>query len=281
MDEIQINFTKMTGAGNDFILIDNRSGLYSINWEGLAPELCDRRYGVGADGLLIVENSSKADFEMKYYNSDGSYGGMCGNGGRCIAKFMMDIFNKRKINFEALGYIYSADRLGNDIYLKMKPPKIINHNMLINIDEDKVEIFIVDTGAPHAVIFLDDVSQNLNSKIKLKGILSIGSFIRNHDILKPTGTNVNFAVLNQDRSISMRTYERGVENETLACGTGAIACAIAASIKKDVESPVIIKTQSGEILTVKFSRIDAEFNNVELIGSAKEVFTGIYKYNNT
>ncbi len=272
-----IDFIKMSGAGNDFILIDNRDSRYTIDWKELAPVISDRRYGVGADGLLIVEDSLKTDFKMKYYNSDGSYGGMCGNGGRCIALYMMNDLNNREIKFEALDDIYFAKQIDTNVILRMRNPKDIK-SITIDISDEKLPLLSIDTGAPHVVIFQKDISHKLRDIIQSHGIKNIGSQIRHHQEFQPFGTNVNFVDILDANRISMRTYERGVEDETLACGTGAIASAIASSINNNFVSPVDVKTRSGETLTIRFRREYEEFSEIELIGSAKEIFRGRFSY---
>jgi diaminopimelate epimerase len=278
IDLINIHFTKMTGAGNDFILIDNRSNLYLLDWMKLAPEICNRRYGVGADGLIILERSDKADFKMSYFNADGSFGGMCGNGGRCSALFIMESDSLASTKFEALDYIYTADATNDTkIKLKMKAPKSLRLNIELNLLNDKVTAHFIDTGAPHAVLFMNDLSSNLLTEIRDNGITRIGSTIQHHDNFAPEGTNVDFIEIINRNSISMRTYERGVEDETFACGTGAIASAIIASLLKNLNSQINVQTRSKEILEVMFDKERKEIKNVELIGCAKKVFEGNYQ----
>jgi len=273
-----LHFTKMTGAGNDFILIDNRSNRYSIDWTKLAPEICNRRYGVGADGLIIIERSDKADFKMSYFNADGSYGGMCGNGGRCSALFVMEPVSLNSIKFEAFDFIYSAETASDSkIKLKMKAPKLLQLNIELNLLNEKVIAHFIDTGAPHTVLFMDDLSSNLLTEIRNTGITRIGSTIRHHDNFAPDGTNVDFIEIINRNSIMIRTYERGVEDETLACGTGAIASAIVASFMKNLNNQINVHTSSKEILEVMFDERVKEITNVELIGSAKKVFEGNYQ----
>jgi diaminopimelate epimerase len=266
MKNITINFIKMTGAGNDFILIDNRDNQYQIDWVSIAPKLTDRRYGIGADGLLLIENSNNVDFKMKYFNSDGSYGGMCGNGGRCSASFAMSLLNKAEIKFEALNHVYHAKLLGDKVLLQMKDPHSIKLNQSLNaIESTPISYNSIDTGAPHVVIFrkFDDIN-----------IVELGKYIRYHPNFSPYGTNVDFVVINSDKSISIRTYERGVEAETFACGTGSIASAIIYSLKNNIEPPIDVHTKSNEILTVNFDRMENKITNTTLIGSAIKVYSG-------
>ncbi|MBI4810421.1 MAG: diaminopimelate epimerase [Ignavibacteriales bacterium] len=273
----KIHFIKMTGAGNDFVLIDNRSVNYSFDWTKLAPKICDRRFGVGADGLIILGRSDKADFKMDYFNSDGSFGGMCGNGGRCSALFFMDIVNSNSVKFEALDFIYAAEAIAdNKIKLKMKKPNSLRLNVEITLMNEKVIAHFIDTGAPNTVLFLDELPNIIKSEINENGIKRIGSLIRHHDKFAPEGTNVNFIEVIDAYNIIIRTYERGVEAETYACGTGAIASSVIASIVKNIDDIVNVKTRSGETLTVRFDKEGVNIKNVELVGSAKEIFEGDY-----
>ncbi|MBA4311376.1 MAG: diaminopimelate epimerase [Chlorobiaceae bacterium] len=277
MKNITINFTKMTGAGNDFILIDNRNKQYNLNWISIIPKLADRRYGIGADGVLLIENSSVSDFKMNYFNADGSYGGMCGNGGRCSALFAMDIFNKSEIRFEALNHIYNAKLLNDKVLLQMIDPHSIKLDQILNdVYPTPILYHFIDTGAPHVVIFIKDQNNNFEN-FKNRDISEIGKKIREHKNFYPDGTNVNFVLINNDKSISIRTYERGVESETLACGTGSVACAVIYSLKEFLKPPVDVHTRSNEILTVNFDKIDGTIKNASLIGSAKSVFSGEIK----
>lgn len=274
-----VRFLKMTGAGNDFILVDDREGEYQLEWPDFTKLVCDRRYGVGADGLLVIENSDKADFRMLYYNSDGSYGGMCGNGGRCASKFFMDSTGKPTACFEALDYIYKAEKNQVNIILELKKPVIIYINKLIHLNNVEISYHFIDTGSPHVVIFMDDLPDNLKNEIHRFGVSEIGRQIRNHIDFASAGTNVDFIETKELPVIKMRTYERGVEAETLACGTGAVACAVIASIWLNIVPPINVKTSSDEILSVNFTRVGDSISIPKLSGSAKSVFSGIIHYN--
>src|ERR1041385_1052110 len=218
---VKIRFLKMTGAGNDFVLIDNLEQEFNLNWSLSAPVLCNRRYGVGADGLLIIEKSSKAAFTMSYFNADGTYGGMCGNGGRCSANYVMEKLGLDEVRFEALGYTYEASRKRDDVKLQMKDINSIQTNIKVRIGEDELLVNFVDSGAPHVVILQDSIPSRIYEKIRNEGIVELGRAMRHHPTFAPDGTNVNFIEPLSKSTISMRTYERGVEDETLACGTGA------------------------------------------------------------
>lgn len=263
----------MTGAGNDFVLIDNQDGIYNLSWSNLAPPLCNRHFGVGADGILIVEKGKKTKFQMLYYNADGSYGGMCGNGGRCFASYLMKQNGQSQISFEALDYIYDARMIDNQVSLRMKSPISFRDNIKVEINSDILHGYYIDTGAPHTVFVVDDQDVAVK-KLLTSSIVPLGRAIRYHDAFKPNGTNVDFISRIGENAISMRTYERGVEDETLACGTGACASAIVSSKVLGLKPPIRIKTQGGEELEVNFTTQGEHIENVTLTGSVKELFSG-------
>jgi len=270
---VELQFTKMTGAGNDFVLIDDRKTSLNLDWGTLAPRLCDRRYGIGADGLLVLEASNDADFGMKYYNADGSYGGMCGNGGRCAARFVMDEAGLSIARFDALGFTYRAHHVGQFIELHMKDPISLRKDIL-HVGSHKIPYVFIDTGTAHAVIFVGDLEPVLAQMAASGEIQHIGSEIRNHAAFAPGGTNVNFVRVLDDGTLAMRTYERGVEAETLACGTGAIASAIVSHLYKQTPVPTRVRTRSKEILEVGFKKEGNSIREVTLTGSADMVYSG-------
>lgn len=263
-----IQFTKMTGAGNDFVVIDNRSKQIR-DGSALALRLCDRRWGIGADGLLLLEPSSLADYRMMYFNADGSYGGMCGNGGRCIAAFAKDRgLVSPQHSFEALDYVYKASVLGEVVELSMKDPADIRMNIVLPIAGKRHLCHFVDTGSPHVVVLL-----KRKGELEKFPVERMGRKIRNHKRFKPEGTNVNFVEIDDDKTLSIRTYERGVESETLACGTGSIAAGVIAYKSGRIRPPVRIKPRSGELLSVNFED-QGVIRNVRLKGPARVVFKG-------
>jgi len=264
----------MSGAGNDFVLVDNRENQYHLKWEHFARVSCNRRFGIGADGVLILEPSTVADFRMLYFNADGSSGGMCGNGGRCAAAFVMRERGDAQLHFDAMEYIYQADRSGEDVKLQMMVPTSIQLKKELRISDSSLSYHYVNTGSPHVVIFMDELPSLLQSKLHSEGIESLGRAIRLHPHFLPGGTNVNFIKRGMNESIEMRTYERGVEAETLACGTGAVACSVITALLHDNKPPITVKTRSEEILMVNFRREGERTFDVELIGSARFVFTG-------
>ncbi len=255
---MNIPFSKYHGAGNDFVIIDNRSCFFTKE-PVLIKKLCDRHFGIGADGLMLLETFANTDFYMRYYNSDGNESTMCGNGGRCITLFAHKIgiidtsTHFLGIDGEHTAYI-EDEKMVN---LKMQDIKGI---------EIGSDYYFINTGSPHYVRFVNDVSKvDVNSE---------GKKIRNSFNLINGGTNVNFVDLSQNL-IKIRTYERGVESETLACGTGSVASAIAVSHQtKDNKSEYSVNTQGGK-LTIKFHKVnDFEYNEIWLKGPATYVFDG-------
>jgi len=270
---MRFQFTKMTGAGNDFVVIDNRSRRIKDRAR-LARLLCDRRWGIGADGLLLLERSRKADYRMMYYNADGSYGGMCGNGGRCIALYAVKMhIAPSEHAFEALGYVYRARVKRNTVCLWMKQPKDLKINAAVRFLGRRQRLNFVDTGSPHAVVPVETLGRG---RTKLQGldVFTIGRSLRHHSLFAPRGTNVNFVELKRDKSLRIRTFERGVENETLACGTGSIAAAIVAHILWRVNPPVRVIPRSGVPLLVDFDDRLGRITNVRLTGPAQITFVG-------
>ncbi len=274
-----IEFTKMSGAGNDFVVMDNRSGVVAQPAD-LARVLCDRRKGIGADGLLLLEKSDRADFLMRYFNSDGSYGGMCGNGGRCISRYaqVKHIVNRSEMRFEALEHIYTASILHDDVRLSMKDPADFRINRSLTIGNSSLRFHYVNSGSPHCVFFLDE-NNGLLPSLNAINVEVLGREIRNHVSFSPEGANVSFVEQAAANSFSVRTYERGVEAETLACGTGAVAVGLLSCEVKNTTSPISLRVRSGEILTVEFLRTGpALYKEVSLRGSAHIVFNGVVNY---
>lgn len=271
-----IRFTKMTGAGNDFVVVDNLDEAYAHDWNSMAPKLCDRRYGVGADGLIVLEKSDIADVRMMYFNADGSYGGMCGNGGRCVASYMMEMRGTRDISIEALDYVYKATGEPERISLAMKDPKDFRKKVHLKLALGSIYASYLNTGSPHAVTFVEWLPENFKEHITHHGIKVLGREIRHDPAFFPEGTNVSFVSIIDEQTISVRTYERGVEDETLACGTGAVACAIISSLLYGVNAPVTVIPKSGSALKVSFKSNDNDPTGVILEGPVKKVFAGEY-----
>jgi diaminopimelate epimerase len=276
---VSIPFTKMSGAGNDFVLVDNRRLVLKDDLPAFARVIAERRTGIGADGVLILEKSSKADFLMKYYNSDGSYGGFCGNGGRCVARYaFLSGISSKQVAFEALGYVYRAEVQDSAVRLKMKEPKGEELGIALRCDGKLLKAHILDTGAPHVVVFLDENPGIGSTDLAMVDVAGLGREIRFSPRFGAEGTNVNFVVVNADGSLGVRTYERGVEGETLACGTGSVASALIASKVKGLHSPQRIIPKSKEPLVVEFLSSANGFADVFLEGNADILFKGELKY---
>ena len=262
-----IPFSKFNGSGNDFLLIDNRGGVMDgVDRPAFVAEVCDRARSVGADGLILIEESKKADFRWDFYNADGSRAEMCGNGGRCAARFA---FSRKiagaQMSFETLAGIIHASVSGRCVKLQMTRPKESAFDRSLTLAGKKYVYSFVNTGVPHAVLFVPDVTK--------ADVATIGRGIRGHKVFAPKGTNVNFAQL-RDGMLWVRTYERGVERETLACGTGAVASALMAVAKGITAPPVIVMTSGGEILKVHFDSTAKDFGRVFLEGDTSWVFDG-------
>jgi diaminopimelate epimerase len=268
---VPISFTKASGAGNDFVLLNNITGDTGVNFARFAVAVCNRHFGVGGDGLLVLGKSNRADFTMLYYNADGSSGGMCGNGGRCIARFaLMEGVAGKIQRFEALDHIYDAEVGERSVRLHMKDPVDLRRGLVFSPGEKQMRGAFIDTGAPHAVIFEDDL-EGLD-------VMKFGSAIRRDPRFSPAGTNVNFIRIRDGSTVELRTYERGVESETLACGTGSVASALIASDLHALTSPVTVAVLSGERLRVHFRKTGAGWTDVFLEGSAHILFTGRLLY---
>jgi diaminopimelate epimerase len=263
---MKIPFMKMSGSGNDFILIDHREPfLKEDRLKEFIRKVCRRRISVGADGLILIERSKKADFKWRYYNADGSEAEMCGNGGRCAARFAyLKGITGPSLKFETLAGILSAQVDEKRVKLEMTKPFGLKLDETLLIDGKKQVFSSINTGVPHAVLFVED----------LEGLdmVPIGKTIRFHSNFAPSGTNVNFIRLEKGSQLSIRTYERGVEDETLACGTGAVASALIAAFKGLVKSPVSIKTRGGEVLTVYFEIEAREVKRVFFEGDVHIIY---------
>jgi diaminopimelate epimerase len=271
--ELKIPFTKMSGAGNDFVAIDNRTGvIVPEDQTQLARILCNRRSGIGADGLLLLNTSSQAEFEMVYLNPDGSSGAMCGNGGRCIARFA---YSKgiagKSMKFDACNHVYLATVDEDRVVLKMKNPSGEKTDLVLTVGKRVIKAHFLDTGSPHAVIFADDLELLHVDDVDMK---NLGPSIRHHPVFGTEGANVNFVEVIDANTIKIRTYERGVEDETLACGTGAIASAVMANHLRAVEKPVKVMTRGGEVLCISFDREDEKAVNILLDGKSDIVYRG-------
>lgn len=265
---VKIPFYKMNGSGNDFILIDNRKEVLSgIDLEGFASKVCARRYSVGGDGLILIEESKIADFRCSLYNADGSQAEMSGNGSRCAARFASLLgIAKKEMTFETGAGILRAEVEEDHVKVGFPPPKDLRLNIRIDINGEILDGHFVNSGVPHLVYIVDDPE-----KID---IIKIGRGTRYHNLFLPAGTNVDFIGFSSRNMLKIRTYERGVEDETLACGTGSVASAIIANLLKGIRSPVSLRTKSGRDLTVHFKRDGERFLDILLEGDAMVVYEG-------
>jgi len=270
MVDFPIPFEKMNGTGNDFVIIDNRSLLIpKAEQAEMARKICRRMFSVGADGLIFIEESAVADFSWNFYNSDGSVAEMCGNGSRCVARFAYrhGIVGK-KMKFATLAGIIEAE-IGEEeavVRVKMTSPHDFRLGLSLSVGDEDKAVGFVNTGVPHAVIFVDHDDIPVNTW---------GRAVRFHEMFEPKGTNVNFVRVLPDGRLKVRTYERGVEAETMACGTGVVASALFAALQKGLESPVEVITSGGEMLTILFDLVDGPVaSKVFLQGPTRLVCTG-------
>ena len=267
-----IPFYKMTGAGNDFVMVDNRDLALShlLTGENIA-RLCNRRFGIGADGLIAVEPSQNmADVRMRYYNADGGEAEMCGNGARCFTAFVSHLSGGKitKLCFETLaGTVRGLVNLDGSVSIRLTNPHGLKLNILPADGIIPAPVHFLNTGVPHAVVFLPDV-ENID-------LNTMGAYLRYHRTFAPAGTNADFATVLSDRHLRLRTYERGVEGETLACGTGITATALLHAALTGAASPIKVDAAGGDTLSVAFTRIGStEFSDVTLTGPATIVFRG-------
>lgn len=255
---MRLHFNKYHGAGNDFIIIDNRMNLFDNKNHELIEKLCDRHFGIGADGLMLLQNHDQSDFRMIYFNSDGNEGSLCGNGGRCITAFAnhLGIIGKHT-RFMAADGIHEAE---------IDSPCLIRLKMAdVEQIEEGENYYYLNTGSPHYVEFTDN--------LKDKDVIRDGRKIRNNERFSQEGTNVNFVELEKN-GLFVRTYERGVENETYACGTGIVASAISAALKsKSDTNSYPVRALGGELL-VSFEYNNHKFENIWLEGPAAYVYSG-------
>ena len=262
-----IPFAKMSGTGNDFIIIDNRRRI--VEDDGLTEfirNVCRRKMSVGADGLILIEPSEKADFRWRFFNSDGSLAEMCGNGARCAARFayLNDIAGE-SLAFETPAGIINGQVKDGGARVKIPNPKDLRLDYAIDLKNGPLTVSSINTGVPHVVVMQDS--------IEAVDVFGLGREIRYHEAFAPAGTNVNFVCPQNTGQLAIRTYERGVEDETLACGTGSIASALVASLKTDWPSPISLVTRSGEMLTIYFHENDQVFTDVYLEGDARLIYT--------
>ena len=268
---MSLTFTKMNGAGNDFVVLDNRDGSRSLSHAQIA-HLCDRHRGVGADGLMLVEPPENgATARMRYYNADGGEAEMCGNGARCFAKFVNRLHDDslKELTFETIAGVIGATFPGDsgDVCVQLSEPFDLKLGEELTLADGQAhQVHAFNTGVPHAVVFGNDIDAI--------DIVPQGASVRYHDAFAPNGTNANFVEVLDPQSLRIRTYERGVEGETLACGTGMAACALIHAELTGAPSPVSVKVAGGDTLSIGFTKNGEAYQNVTLTGPADFVFEG-------
>ena len=262
-----LRFTKMNGAGNDFVMIDNRKGEVRLEPEQIV-RICDRHSGVGADGILLLENGSNgADFRMVYYNRDGGEAEMCGNGARCFARFANKVANApAKVSFQTPAGLIRGELHDELVTLQMSEPKDLQLDLDVATNAAREHVHFINSGVPHVVVPV--------SKVEDVDVRKRGEALRRHETFSPAGANVNFIQKTGPKKILVRTYERGVEDETLACGTGVVASALIFAATQKVDGPISVTVRSGSELSVDFKRAGDKFTNVTLTGPAEFAFEG-------
>ena len=263
-----VEFCKMSGCGNDFILIDNRIPVMAEDdLEKFIISVCRRRGAVGADGLILIESSDAFDFKWRFYNSDGSRAEMCGNGARCAARFAyLKRIAPAAMTFGTDIGPLQARVMDGDVMLKMPRPQSLRLAETLPLNGKRLTVSSINTGVPHVVLTVDDLPGT--------DVVALGRAIRYHENYAPHGTNVNFLGPLSDGALAIRTYERGVEQETLACGTGAVAGALTTACKANLDGPLDLRTQGGKTLRVHFTRQGDQFQDVYLEGEARMVYHG-------
>jgi diaminopimelate epimerase len=265
-----VRFWKLEGAGNDFLGLYGRAGGFKLKRQQIA-DLCDRRRGVGADGVLVVEKPKVrgADFRMRYYNSDGGEAEMCGNGARCFALLARAVSGRKgnELRVQTQAGLVTLQIRGQEVQVSMTEPTRLRLGRKLVVAGRKLAVDFLNTGVPHAVVFVRSV--------RSIDVAKQGRAIRYHSAFAPSGTNVNFVEIGRGNRIHVRTYERGVEGETLACGTGVVAASILSNLRRGLRSPILVTTRGGDHLRVGFSMVNGQARKVTLQGPARIVYTGV------
>jgi diaminopimelate epimerase len=265
-----VRFWKLEGAGNDFLGLDGRAGGFKLKRQQIA-DLCDRRRGVGADGVLVVEKPKVrgADFRMRYYNSDGGEAEMCGNGARCFALLARAVSGRKgnELRVQTQAGLLTLRTSGREVQVSMTEPTKLRLGKKVVVAGRKVVVDFLNTGVPHAVLFVRSV--------RSIDVAKQGRAIRYHSAFAPSGTNVNFVEIGRGNRIHVRTYERGVEGETLACGTGVVAASILSNLRRGLRPPIQVATRGGDNVRVGFSMENGHARKVTLQGPARIVYTGV------
>jgi diaminopimelate epimerase len=267
--ENSIPFYKMVASGNDFVVVDNRRGVVK-DAVAFTRKICQPHQGVGADGVLLFESSKKANFKMRILNLDGSEAAACGNGFRCIALYAHEVLkHSSRMTFESgSGLIEAEVGAKANVRVQLMKPRVFEMAGVLDVLKHRFHYAFLDTGVPHVVIFVEGLEK--------AEVFETGKAIRNHARFQPFGTNVNFVEVKNKKEIAVRTYERGVENETLACGTGSTASAVVSVLKGYSDAPVSVMTKSGEKLRIDMQKKGSEITKVFLEGKAQFVYKGEY-----
>lgn len=269
----RIPFFKMTGSGNDFLVIDNRFGIVPMKGcRDFVRAACRRKLSAGADGVILIENDPECDFAWRFFNADGSEAEMCGNGARCAARFarLLGIAPNDTLTFRTLAGKIRAVVDGVRVRVQMPPPHGYEPEIQLDAAGRTWRVHFINTGVPHVVVFVDSLEA-----LSQCDVFTVGRAFRYHSRFAPAGTNANFVTALDPSRLKIRTYERGVEDETLACGTGSIAAALIAAAQGLVRPPVGVETQSGETLVIHFRHDGEGFHEVFLEGDAKVVYEGV------
>jgi len=282
----KIPFMKLSGAGNDFIVVDNRERvIHPRKRAAFVVGICRRHLSVGADGLIFIEKSRAYDFRWRFYNNDGGEADFCGNGARCVARFAyLKKIAPKAMRFEGKAGVIAAEVDGAQVTVHVPEPTGVRLGIRLAVpsyfrrrqdgatssslsyEGTMMEGHAINTGVPHFVYFVQDTST--------AEVIGVGRLIRRHETFKPAGTNVNFAQVVDRQTIKIRTYERGVEDETLACGSGAIASALMAALVHKMESPITVMPISRMPLLVSFTQRGEQFTNLTLTGEARALYEG-------
>lgn len=260
---MEIPFSKYVGSGNDFILLDNRDNKIVLSPSQIKA-LCDRRMGIGGDGLIFMEKGDEKPLKMRIFNSDGSEAEMCGNGLRCFSKFMEEQGVISPVVESKMG-VHKLEKRGLHVKASMTEPTGLKQGIKLS---ESLSVDYLDTGVPHAVLFVEDIEQ--------VDVAKLGSYIRHHEAFKPRGANANFVQIIRPGQIRIRTFERGVEGETLACGTGATAAAILYALKENWTNEVEVIPQSQESLIIEFQQAGNRIHDVNQTGPARFIFHGSF-----
>jgi diaminopimelate epimerase len=262
----KIKFYKMSGSGNDFIVVDNRDKIVDgTDLLNFIVKVCRRKMSIGADGFILVENTEGADFKWRFFNSDGSVAEMCGNGARCVARFAyLNGIAGPDMSFETGAGIVEAQVSGESVKIKMTDPSDLKTDYILELKDRSISVSSINTGVPHVVMVTDTIDD--------VEVVKMGREIRFHDMFAPAGTNVNFICSIKDDTIGIRTYERGVEDETLACGTGSVAGALIIARKMKIDPPINVLTRSGANLRIYYKEKNAGYQDIYLEGDARVIY---------